>query len=115
MGIVDLAQVLVVHQALVERVRAGARWATVNSFDATKIRNVVMYNTSSPPPGATPLFGLTASQVSATQYDANTPEYRIIVQIQGYPFHFFSPWIAGAYTARPISVDVSGESMGALN
>ncbi len=53
--------------------------------------------------------------VSATQYSTNTPEWRIIVQIKDYPFHFFTPLIAGNYTARPIFVDVSGEGMGAIN
>jgi hypothetical protein len=115
LGIVDLGQVLIVQQALVERVRQGARWAVVNPFDATKIANVVMYNTPSPSGSAQPLFGLTTSMVSASQYAANTPEWRIIVQIHDYPFHFFSPWLKGDYTARPIMVDVSGESQGATN
>jgi hypothetical protein len=114
-GIVDLSQVLIIHQALTQRVQAGGRWATVHPFDAAKIQNVVMYNTPSPAGGATPMFGLTSQMVSATQYSASTPEWRIIVQIKDYPFHFFTPGIAGNKTARPIFVDVSGESMGSLN
>ena len=114
-GIVDVGQVLVLHQGLVERARAGARWGVVNSFDATKIKNVVLYNTATPALDAKPLLGLTVDMVSANQYSASTPEWRIIVQISNYPFRFFSPWLKGVYTARPITVDMSGESLGAIS
>ena len=114
-GIVDVGQVLVLHQGIVERVRAGCRWGVVNTFDQTKIKNVVLYNTPNPPNGAKPLLGLTADVVSANQYAANTPEWRIIVQVSNYQFRFFSPWLKGLYTARPIMVDMSGESLGAIN
>ena len=114
-GIVDIGQVLVLHQGLVERVRVGARWGVVNTFDETKIKNVVVYNASQPAEGATPLLNLTTDLVSATQYAADTPEWRIAVRIDNYPFHFFSPLIVGDYTAKPIVMDMSGEGMGAIN
>ncbi len=115
MGIIDVGQVLVLHQGLVERARAGARWGVVNNFDATAITNVVLYNTPTPAPGSQPLLNLTASMVTATQHAANTPEWRIQVRIDNYPFRFFSPPIAGLYTARPIVVDMSGEGFGATS
>jgi len=112
-GIVDVGQVLVLHQGLVERVRAGARWGVVNSFNVTKIKNVVVY--ADPDPGGTPkpLLRLAPSMVTATLAGAGTPEARITVTITNYPFRFFTPWIAKAYTARPIRVSMPAEGLGA--
>ena len=42
-GLVDIGTILVLHQGLTERVRAGARYGVVRPYDATKITNVVLY------------------------------------------------------------------------
>ena len=61
------------------------------------------------------LLGLTADVVSANQYSANTPEWRIIVQVSNYQFRFFSPWLKGLYTARPIVISMPAEGLGATS
>jgi len=109
-GIADLGQVLVLHQGLVERVRAGARWAVVNPFDSTQIKNVVVYNNPAPANDASALLMLNPTMVSATLHNPETPEARVAVQITNYPFHFFSPLIAGRYRARPISASMPVEN-----
>src|SRR5438445_227052 len=43
-GILDFGQFLYFHQSLSERARAGARYAAVHTFDATKIANYTLYN-----------------------------------------------------------------------
>jgi hypothetical protein len=112
-GIVDIGQVLVLHQGLTERVRAGARWAVVNPYNVTGIKNVVLYNNPSPTGTPKPLLGLTATMVTVTQTGAGTPEARIEVRIVNYPFRFFNPLIKGLYTAKPIFVTMPMEGMGA--
>jgi hypothetical protein len=112
-GIVDVGQVLVLHQGLTERVRAGARWAVVNPYSVTNIKNVVLYNTPTPADGSRALLGLTASMVSVTQANAGTPEARIVVRVVNYPFRFFNPLVKGLYAAKPISVSMPMEGMGA--
>jgi len=112
-AIVDVGQVLVLHQGLVERVRSGARYAVVNVWDEQKIRNVVVYGTASPSMKSEPLLKLKPSMVVASRFNENTPEERILVGINNYPFRFFTPMIAGAYTAKPILISMSAESMGA--
>jgi hypothetical protein len=112
-GIVDVGQVIMLHQALTERVRAGARWAVVNTFDAQQVENVVLYNTSTPADGATPLLLLTPAMVTVERFNVDTPADRIEVRITNYPFRFFTPWIAGAVSARPIVAVLPAEGMGA--
>ena len=114
-GIVDVGQVLVMHQGLVERVRAGARYAVVNTYNVNNIKNVVRFNSPSPGDGAKPLFGLQASQISVTLLNANTPEARVEVRITNYPFRFFTPLIKGVYSARPIFVSIPVEGLGATS
>jgi hypothetical protein len=113
-GIVDVGQVFMLHQALVERVRAGARYAVVNQYDDAAIKNVVLYNTASPAEGAKPLFLLTGELISTTLLEEGTAAERIEVRITDYPFRFFTPWIAGAATARPIVTTMPVESEGSL-
>lgn len=112
-GIVDVGQVLVLHQGLVERVRAGARYGVVNSYDADKIRNVVVYNAPAPAEGAKPLMNLATSMVTTTLANPGTPEARIEVRIVNYPFRFFTPLVRGLYSARPIVISMPAEGLGA--
>src|SRR2546430_11479076 len=56
-GILDFGQFLYFHQSLSERARAGARYAAVHTFDATKIANYTLYNDDTGSAnGATPLL-----------------------------------------------------------
>jgi len=112
-GIVDVGKVLVLHQGLVERVRAGARFAVVNTWNEYTIRNVVVYNRAAPSEGAKPLLNLSPDMVSVVRLNENTPEERIVVSIDGYPFRFFTPFIADTVRAKPIKISMSTESMGA--
>ncbi len=114
-GIVDLGQVLMFHQGLVERVRAGARYAVVSDFDQTEIQNVVLFGTPRPPTGSKPLFLLKRDMVSADHLDVGLASERIEVRISNYPFRFFTPLVAGNYRAKPISASIPAESMGAAD
>jgi len=107
-GALDFGQVMFIHQSLVERVRAGARYAALNSGNLDAARNLVVYGSprapeqdgdSQPPAG---FLGLSTSMVSVTRQGANTSDDRVVVRIEGYPFRFFSPFIGGVYTAKPI-------------
>jgi hypothetical protein len=111
-GIVDVGQILMLHQGLTERVRAGARWAVVNSGDEAGIQNVVLYNTPAPDPGARPLLGLTPDMVTVTRSGEGTAEDRLEVRLRHYPFRFFNPLVQGLYTARPIFVAMPMEGTG---
>ncbi len=103
-GILDLGQVLVFHQGLAERVRTGARWAAVNPYDPTQIKNVVVYNNPVPPAGAKPLLPYLSTDLVTTSFlDPDSPEARITVVVSNYPFRFFTPLIAGAFKAKPIA------------
>jgi Flp pilus assembly protein TadG len=72
-GIFDLGQILFIHQTFMERVRGAARYAAVNTFDATAFTNMVLYNQTTVPPGqSSGIFGLTSAMVSVTQSGAGT-------------------------------------------
>ena len=110
-GILDIGSVLFRLQGLAERAREGARYGVVNAFDATKIRNVVVYGNSA---GAgNPLLGLTTAMVTATNTDLGDGISKIEVVISGYQFRFFTPFLAGSKTLPSIQVFLTTESLGA--
>ena len=122
-GIVDVGQVLFVHQTMVERSRSAVRYGAVRPYDATAIENMFLYDRPTAPveengdesddgdredpaPG---LFGMDASMVTVNRYDVNTNEDRITLTITNYPFSFFTPFIAGEYVGKPIVTTIPYE------
>jgi hypothetical protein len=112
-GVLDAGQLLFFHQFLTERVRSGARYAVVHSYDAAAIANVVAYADPAPAPGTSGLFGLTPAMVQVNHYDAGTLSDRVAVKITGYQMRFLSPWLAGVFTAGPFQAVAPLESAGA--
>lgn len=105
-AVFDFAQFLFVHQALVERTRAAARWGAIQDpADSTSITNMVLYNQAvTPPPGTPTYFNLSPSNIVVTNPDAGTDNYRLNVRISGYRFTILSPFIAGSFTGPTILV-----------
>lgn len=103
-AILDFGQVLFLHQGLVNRVRAAARYGAVHWTELDAVRNIVLYNspTRPDPTPATGFLGLTSSNVVVTRQNVDSNEERIVVRIQNYPFKFFTPWLSGLYRGREI-------------
>lgn len=105
-GAFDFGQFLFVHQALVERARRAARWGAVNNpNDATSIRNMVLYYSSTgPAEGQTPYMGLGNSNVEVSVSGVGTDDHRLLVRITGFRYTVLSPYIAGGYTGPNLDV-----------
>ena len=90
-GVFDVGEMLFVHQTLTDRTRNAARWGAVNAFDATSIKNLVLYGATTPAQGQTPSFGLTAANVTVSRPAASVgqPEDRVIVTVT-YPVSLIS-------------------------
>ena len=99
LGMIEIGEILYIHQTLVERTRSAVRWGAVNAWDntnsPTQIGNVVLYGTPTPDPSSSPIFGLTSSNVSVTRPQ---PDYsaadRVVVAVSGYSLTFFTSAIA---------------------
>jgi len=118
-GVLDVGQVLFVHQTLAERARNAVRYGVVRNYDSEAIRNMLLYNQPTVPqrPGAVPgepvpgIFGLTPDMVQVTRHDANTHEDRVVVTLSNYPFQFYTPLIARVAIGKPITMSLSYETM----
>jgi len=109
-GVLDVGQVLFVHQTLVERTRNALRYGAVRPFDADAIRNMFLYNQPTAPEGSEEgLFGLLPSMVQVSREDAGTSADRIVIRVTKYPFRFYTPLIAGAYEGKPIIASIPYE------
>jgi len=116
-GIMDFGQFLFFHQVLTDRARAGARWAAANAYDATSIQNMVVFNSTTAPQGATVgLFGLTTANVVVTPTPAKGNPTYVQVRITGFPIILLSPFLTKSYKMRDIVVTRQAEaSFGAPN
>ena len=105
-GTLDIAQVVYFQHSLAFRAKRAVRWASTVPYDETQIRNMVIYD--NPAGGSSPaLLNLDSinngsSIVGVQLLDAGTTSARVQVRIDGYPFRFFTPGIANAYTAKPV-------------
>jgi Flp pilus assembly protein TadG len=107
-GAFDFGQFLFIHQALVERARYAARWGAINDpADSASITNMVLYNQGATPPvGTASYFNLTAANVTVTNPGSGTDDYRLNLELSGYSYAVFSPYIAGSHTGPRITVSV---------
>ena len=105
-GTIDIAQVVYFQHGVAYRAKKAVRWASTVPYDETQIRNKLIYD--NPSGGARPvLMGLDSTNggrsiVNVQLLDAGTTSARVQVRVERYPYRFFTPGIAGAYTARPI-------------
>ena len=103
-GALDIGHYMFLHHSLVERTRAATRYGVSRAFDADAIRNIVLYNSPTIPSGASPIFGLSTSnvQVSETPSTLTTPPY-LQVTVSGWRYFRFSPAQAGRPTGQTIT------------
>ena len=95
LGMLEIGEILFIHTTLAERTRSAVRWGAVTAWDnansPTQIANMVLYGTPTPSPGSTPIFGLTASNVTVSRPQ---PDYssadRIVVTVSGYTLTFLT-------------------------
>jgi Flp pilus assembly protein TadG len=108
MGAFDFAQFLFIHQALVDRARSAARWGAVTDpTNTSAIQNMVLYNQTTVPVGATSgAFGLTSSMVTVGTEGAVTDDYRLVVVITNYTYQMLSPIIGGTHTGANIMISI---------
>ena len=124
-AIINFGYVLSLHQAFVQRVRAGSRYAIVNDWDGNateaenRLRNMIVYNDPDPAPRSEAgILGLTPSMVSIVREDpgglpADEGADRLVVGISGYETFLFVPSVAGRFIGKPITQTIPIESLGA--
>jgi hypothetical protein len=102
-GIFDLGQVLFIRQTFVYRTRSAARYGAITNASEGAVKNMVLYGLPTAPedPPSGP-FGLTAAMISVSKSDVGSSAQRLVVTVSGYPYRFFTPWIAGTFTGRDI-------------
>jgi len=109
-GVIDCGQMLVAHEALVERARAAVRWGVVHPWDGTgeQIANLILYNQITEPAAGEGFLGLTRDNIRVDHQpaSANRPDDEMLsVAVVNYRYHFISPWMAKALVSpRPVMI-----------
>jgi Flp pilus assembly protein TadG len=118
-GVLEFSRLLWTHNALADATRRGARWASINAQNVNNVKNMVVYDTTSPGGGAQPVvYGLTTGNVNVT-YSTGTVIQRfgvqngtVTVQITGYSFNFSLLPFGGSVTMPDYKAVATGESAG---
>lgn len=112
--ILDMGRLLLTQQFIAERARAAARAAAVRNWTSTEVANYLVFNSSTAPPGVTVgMLGLKPSQVSFQKLGtAGASDYRLKIRVSGVQVLTFIPFMAGTYTAAPVTVTVPTQSLG---
>jgi Flp pilus assembly protein TadG len=105
-SLVDFGFIMFMHQTLANRAEAAARYGALNPTDTTGMKNYVLYNQATG--SGTGMFGLTASNVSATRSGVGTSADRVTVTISNVRYTAISPGIGGM--AKPISATLPVEA-----
>lgn len=113
--ILDMGRLLLTQQFIAERARATARAATVHNWTTTEAANYLVFNSSTAPAGATTgVMGLKPSNVSFQKLGTSgASDYRVKVRVSGVQVSLFIPFMAGTFTAAPVTVTVPAQSLGA--
>lgn len=108
-GIIDLGIAFFIREAVVHQVHAAARYAVLNDYDTTKITNMLLRNNPNSSSGAT-WFSLRTPTVSVQLAgNATTNDRRAVISISNYEWLHFTPFFAGKYLGKPITVVVPVE------
>jgi hypothetical protein len=112
--IIDVGQLMFLQSMLLDRVRAGARYASVSAYTPTVIANVVVYNDPAGGTGAG-LFGLQTSMVSVQRYGAGLSSDRLEIVISNYPLAFYGPLLASTFRTRTFRAVMPIQGMGSTS
>lgn len=106
LGAIDIAQILFIHQSIVERVRYAARVSAVNCCNVDTVKNLVVYGNATQPDGASGYWGMTAANVTVTFAGQNTPDQRVSIRVAGLPYRAHTPMMAGTFNNIPVNVTI---------
>lgn len=110
LGAIDVAQILLIHQSIVERVRFAARSAAVSCCNSTSVQNLVLYGSSTNPGQTTGYWGLTSANVSVVFADQNTSSQRVTIRVSGLTYKAYTPMMAGTFSNIPVQVTIPLET-----
>lgn len=114
-GIIEFSRLMLTHNQLTEAVRRGARYATtVSSSNATQVKNMVVYGTTTAGSAGTEVaWGLTTGHVAVTYSSGyDTKNGSVTVKISGYAFNLNIPLIGSTVTLPAYKASATAESAG---
>ena len=111
-GIIDLGIALFMRETIVQQVHMAARYAVLNDYDATKIAQVLLHNDPNSALGGTAWFSLRTPTVNIQLAGtAAANDRRAVITVSNYEWLHFTPFFAGRYLGRPITVVVPVEDL----
>lgn len=114
-GVIEAGRLLFVHNSLSDATRRAARYAAMNTENASNVKNIAIYGVASPAVGAMPLVnGLSPSQVDVVYNNFGVKQGTVTVRITGYTFKFLIPLVGTTISLPEYKTTLTGEAAGYL-
>jgi hypothetical protein len=111
-GIIDWGITFFVHETVVHRANVAARWAAVHTYDADKIKNVLLHDNPTSTLGDSAWFSLQAPTIDVQLRGSETfSSRRIRISISNYQWLHFTPFFSGRFLGRPVVVTIPVEDL----
>ena len=113
-AVLEFGRALWIHNALADAARRGARYAVLNSANASKVQNMTVYG--DPGGGSKPLVdNFSTGNVSVTYSpDFDMHKGTVSVSITNYQFQFVLPFLGTTINMPGYSTTLTAESAGRI-
>ena len=109
-GICDWGIAYFVHESVVEKATAAVRRAVVDTFDATKLKNIFFYDDANAVGWGSAWFRTStlnpATDLVISRDGVGTRHERVTLTVRGYQWLRFTPFLQGTYFANPVRVSL---------
>lgn len=115
LGIIDVARIMFIHNALNERIRQVARGASINSYSVEEIKNLIAFDTRTVPDGTdfttkVGYQGIRVGNISVQYLDSGTNDRRVNIRVSGMRLQTMSPFLYVLGSNIPIDATVPLET-----
>jgi hypothetical protein len=115
LGIIDVARIMFIHNALNERIRQVARGASINNYSVEEIKNLIAFDTRTVPDGTdfttkVGYQGIRVGNISVQYLDSGTNDRRVNILVSGMRLQTMSPFLYVLGSNIPIDATVPLET-----
>jgi Flp pilus assembly protein TadG len=99
-GILDVAQLLFIHETLSDRVRAATRAGAVYGYNDATLQNIIIYGKTTT--GRHSFYGVTASNIEIVRPAAGVDNPALSIRVTGVRYKMMTPLFSKTLRQMPI-------------
>jgi Flp pilus assembly protein TadG len=108
-GILDIAQLLFIHETLSDRVRAATRAGAVYGYNDATLQNIIIYGKTTA--GRHSFYGVTANNIQITRPAAGVDNPALSIRVSGVQYKMMTPLFSKTLRQMPIRSTIPLETV----